>query len=323
VIPSLPVFEGKQILVTGGSGLIGRHLIQLLLEKGAIVRTTVGSRPLPFHLKEKVDAIHANLLDPKICQDIMKGVHYVFHLAAFVGGVKQNVEHPATMMTKNLVLNSNVISAAQNAGVERYAYVSCGCVYPDIDGIISEDMAWKGPPASGAVHFGWTKRIGELEAQAYKDEFGFKVAIVRPSNSYGPGDLYDIYRSHAVPDLIMKAVQRDNPFKIMGDGTSKRDFIFAGDVARGIILALEKYCVADPLNISTGKPTSINELVSTILQLSGYADAKIVHESLNLSGSSSKILSTQKAKEKINFQPQVCLEDGLKRTIESYASGNG
>ncbi len=317
------MFEGKQILVTGGSGLIGRHLVEILLERGAIVRTTVGSRPLSSYLKEHVDAIHANLLDPKICQDIMKGVHYVFHLAAFVGGVKQNVEHPATMMTKNLVLNSNVISAAQNAGVERYAYVSCGCVYPDLDGILSEDMAWNGPPASGALHFGWTKRMGELEAQAYKDEFGFKVAIVRPSNSYGPGDLYDKYRSHAVPALIMKATQRDNPFRILGDGTSKRDFIFAEDAARGIMIALEKYCVADPLNLSTGIPTSINELASIILRLSGYDDAKIVHESPNLSGSSNKVLSTQKAKEKINFQPQVSLEDGLKRTMESYVSGNG
>lgn len=317
------MFKGEQVLVTGGSGLIGRHLIELLLKEGATVRTSVGSRPLPEKIREHTEVLHVDLSDPEVCKKITKDVRYVFHLAAFVGGVKQNTEHPAAMMTNNLVLNSNVIKASQQAGVERYAFVSCGCVYPDIDGIINEEMAWSGPPAAGAIHFGWTKRVGELEAQAYQQEFGMNVSIIRPSNAYGPGDLYDKYRSHAVPALIMKAVERLKPFKIWGSGESKRDFIYAGDVARGIMLAMEKYSTGDPVNISTGKPSSINELAEKILRLSGYNDAEILHESPNLTGSSSKVLNPQKAIQKMNFKPEVDLEEGLRQTIESYVLGKG
>ena len=312
------MFEGETVLVTGGSGLIGSHIIRLLLKRGANVRTVIHERPLPLDLEGKIEVIQGDLQEPETCRQAVKNVKHVFHCAAFVGGVKQNVEHPATMITRNLLINSNVIEYACQAGVERYAFMSCSCVYPDIEGELSEDMAWTAPPPPGAIHFGWSKRIGELQAQAYHEEYGLKVAIVRPGNSYGPGDLYDEYRSHVIPALIMKAVGRQKPFKIWGSGTSKRDFIYAEDVAEGTIMALERYAVADPINLSTGKPVSINELAQLILRLSGYEDAEVVHEHPELTGSKSKVLSPKKAVEKLGFHPKTSLEEGLKKTIQAY-----
>jgi len=312
------VFRGENVLVTGGSGLIGRHLIKLLIEKGANVSTVVGSRSIPKEYSEKIQIFRGDLSDYNFCKIIMKDVNHVFHCAAFVGGIKQNLDHPATMLSKNLVINSNVIKATNQSNIERFLFMSCNCAYPDMEGLIKEDMAWQATPASGAIHFGWMKRIGELESQAYQEEFGLKVAIVRPSKDYGPGDFYDKHRSHAVPALIMKATQHTTPFKIWGDGTSKRDFLYAEDVARGTILALEKHAIADPINICSGIPVSINELASKILKISGFEEAKIIHESLDLSGASSRVLDPSKAKEKLDFNPEYPLEKGLKITIDSY-----
>ena len=227
------------------------------------------------------------------------------------------------MLSQNLIMNSNIIKASNDSGVDRFLFMSCSCVYPDKDGLLKEDLSWNEPPSKSAVQFGWVKRIGELEAKSYKDEFGLKIAIARPANAFGPGDLYDKYRSHAVPALIMKAVDKVKPFKIWGDGTAKRDFLYAEDIAYGVMLALEKYSVGDPINISTGNPVSINELALKILQLSGNADVEIVHESPNLTGASSRVLDPTKAHEKLGFSPKFSLEEGLQKTIQSYVNGTG
>ena len=316
------MFKEKKILVTGGSGLIGQNLIKKLLDCGAQIRTVVGKRPLHSDIYSRVEKIQTDLSNPINCKDVMKDIQFVFHLAAFVGGVKQNLEHPATMISRNIPLNSNVIKAANDAGVEKYLYMSCGCVYPDIQGMLTEDMAWNGPPASGAIHFGWTKRMGELETRAYQDEFGLKTAIVRPSNAYGPGDLYDEYRSHVVPALIIKARKKSNPFTIWGDGKSRRDFIFVDDVVEGLLLAIEKHTAGDPINISTGISTSIKELTQKILSISENENSEILCESEELKGSSSKILSIEKSTRILNFHPKFSLDEGLKKTIDSYFSNN-
>mgnify|MGYP001224526125 FL=1 len=317
------MFNGKRVLITGGSGLIGRHLIKLLLESGSQVRAVVGSRVLPSDLAEKIEIVSGDLVQSEFCKEIVKDIDYVFHLAAFIGGVKQNISHPATMLSQNLVMNSNIIRASNESTVERFLFMSCSCVYPDKDGLLNEEISWNEPPSQSAVQFGWVKRIGELEAKSYKDEFGLKTAITRPANAFGPGDLYDKYRSHAVPALIMKAVDKVKPFKIWGDGNAKRDFIFAEDVAYGAMLALEKYSIGSPINICTGNPVSINELALKILKLSGNDGVEIVHESPNLTGALSRVLDPAKAQDKLGFSPKFSLEEGLQKTIQSYVNGRG
>ena len=317
------MFAGKHVLVTGGGGLIGRHLIKLLLEEDAQVKAVVNTRSPPPDMAEKIEIVNGDLTQSTFCKEIVKDIDYVFHSAAFIGGIKQNISHPATMLSQNLIMNSNIIKASNDSGVDRFLFMSCSYVYPDKDGLLKEDLSWNEPPSKSAVQFGWVKRIGELEAKSYKDEFGLKTAIARPANAFGPGDLYDKYRSHAVPALIMKAVDKVKPFKIWGDGTAKRDFLYAEDIAYGVMLALEKYSVGDPINISTGNPVSINELALKILQLSGNTDVEIVHESPNLTGASSRVLDPTKAHEKLGFSPKFSLEEGLQKTIQSYVNGTG
>tara|TARA_B100000029_G_C17432475_1_gene908388 strand:+ start:192 stop:1145 length:954 start_codon:yes stop_codon:yes gene_type:complete len=317
------MFNGKHILITGGGGLIGRHLIKLLLENNANVRAVSHTRNPPANLTEKIDLVNGDLTQPEFCKKIVKDIDYVFHTAAFIGGVKQNISHPATMISQNSIMNSNIIKASNDSDVKRFLYMSCTCVYPDKNGLLKENVSWTEPPSKSAIQFGWVKRMGELESKSYNEEFGLKTAIIRPANAFGPGDLYDKYRSHAVAALIMKAVAKINPFTIWGDGTAKRDFLYAEDIARGAMLAIEKYSIGEPINISTGQPVSINELAEKILKISGNANTEIVHESHELTGATSRVLDPSKAKEKLEFTPKFTLEEGLEKTIQSYKNGTG
>jgi len=160
--------------------------------------------------------------------------------------------------------------------------------------------------------------MGELQAQAYFEEYGMKIAIVRPTNAYGPRDNFDLETSHVIPALIRKAVERWDPFVVWGTGESTRDFIHARDIARGMLLALERYAVADPVNLATGRSIKIKDLARLILKLSGYEDARVVFDEKYPTGQLVRRVSTAKAREKIGFVAQISHEEGLKETIDWY-----
>ena len=307
------------MLVTGGTGLIGSHLIELLLEKGANVRTIVHSRPPPIELKN-VEIIHGDLTRWDSCLKAVKGVDYVFHLAAFVGGIGRNVAHPAGMMTPNILLNTHMLEASRVEDVERYLFTSSACIYPENLELFVEERGWDGPPAQANAPYGWVKRLGELQAESYQEEYGMKIAIVRPTNAYGPRDNFDLQTSHVIPALIRKAVERQDPFVIWGTGESTRDFIHARDIARGMTLALERYAVADPVNLATGRSIKINDLAYLILRLSRCKDARVVFDESKPIGQIKRKVSTAKAKEKMGFVAQITLEEGLRETINWYGT---
>lgn len=309
--------KGKKVLVTGGTGLIGSHLVELLLERGANVRTVVHSRSLPIKL-ENVEIVRGDLTKWNACVKAVKDVEYVFHLAAFVGGVGRNVAHPAGMFTPNMLMNTQMLEAARLENVERYLYTSSACIYPGDLEYFVEDKGWEGPPAQSNASYGWVKRMGEFQAQAYSEEFDMKIAIVRPTNAYGPRDNFDLETSHVIPALIRKAVERQDPFVIWGTGESTRDLIHAKEISRGMLLALEKYAVADPVNLATGRSIKIKDLARWILKLSGYENARIIFDKTSPTGQLVRRVSTAKAKEKIGFVAQISLEEGLKETISWY-----
>lgn len=311
------MYDGKKILVTGGTGLIGSHLIEQLLESGAIVRTVVHSRLPPIEFSN-VEIVKGDLTKWSSCVEVVKGVDYVFHLAAFVGGVGRNAAHPAGMFTSNILMNTQMLEASRLEGVERYLYTSSACIYPGKLSFFVEEKGWNGPPEKTNASYGWVKRMGELQAQAYREEHGMKIAIVRPTNAYGPRDNFDLKTSHVIPALIRKAVERQDPFILWGTGESTRDFIHAWDIARGMLLALEKYAVADPVNLATGRSIRIRDLANLILKLAGCENTRIVLDRSKPTGQVERRVSTAKAKEKIGFVSQISLEDGLKETIESY-----
>jgi len=310
-------YNGKLVLVTGASGLIGSHLIEGLMAQGAKVRTVVHTRPLqrfPTH----VESLRGDLTSWEDCVKAVKGVDYVLHLAAFVGGVGRNKAHPAGMYTPNILMQTNMLEAARLKDVEYYLYTSSVCLYPGHISLMSEDKAWEGPPEATNASYGWVKRMGELQCQAYAEEYGMKIAIVRPTNAYGPYDNFDLESSHVIPALIRKAVERQDPYVIWGTGEVSRDFIHARDISRGMMLALEKYHVADPLNLGTGREIKVKDLALLILKLSGYENARIVFDRARPLGQLGRRADTRKAKEKIEFGAQISLEEGLRETIDWY-----
>ena len=311
------MYKGRNVLVTGGTGLIGSQLVELLLERGANIRTVVHSRRPPIEFRD-VELVCGDLTIWDPCVEVVKGMDYVFHLAAFVGGVGRNVAHPAGMFTPNILMNTQMLEAARLEGIERYLYTSSACIYPgDLDFFV-EERGWDGPPAQSNATYGWVKRIGELQARAYFEEYGMKIAIVRPSNAYGPRDNFDLETSHVIPGLIRKAVERHDPFMIWGTGESTRDFIHAKDIARGMLLALEKYPVADPINLATGRSIEIKDLAYLILKLSGHENARVLFDQGRPTGQIERRVSTIKALEKIAFLAEISLEEGLKQTIDWY-----
>lgn len=309
-------WKGKKVLVTGGTGMIGSHLIELLLSEGAQVRTVVHSRRP--HVGG-VEIIRGDLTKWDSCMAAVKGMDYVFHLAAFVGGVGRNVAHPAGMYTPNMLMQTQMIEAARIQDVDGYLYTSSACIYPAKCKIpISEEEGWKGPPEPTNATYGWVKRMGELQAQAYAKEYGMKIALVRPFNAYGPRDNFDPETSHVIPGLIRKAVEGQNPFRVWGSGEPSRDFVYATDIARGMLLALEKYAVADPLNIATGREIKIKDLANLILKLADHKHSKIIFEKGKPLGQLRRRGDVTKAKKTISFEAKVSLEEGLKWTIGWY-----
>ena len=312
------MFSDKKILVTGGTGMIGSHLVELLLEQNADVRITTHKRDVPDELKNKsLEIIQGDLTDKSFATKSVKDVDYVFHLAAYTGGLGRTSIHPASTLTPNLIMDGNILDAAKNEGIEKFLYASCTCVYPNNEKTMEEDDAWTGNPPEAHASYSWSKRMGERQAIAYHKEYGMNIAIVRPSNSYGPRDSDDLETAHALGSLIMKAINKMDPFVIWGDGNPIREYIYAKDAAKGMLLAMEKYCVGDPINLASGESVSITELAKKILKISKI-NPTIKFDKEKPSGQKRRVLSDKKAQEKIGFIAETSLDDGIEKTIKWY-----
>ena len=312
------MYSDKNILVTGGTGMIGSHLVELLLEKNANVRIVAHEREIPPELEDKgLDVVSGDLTEKKFVEESVKGMDYVFHLAAYTGGLGRTSTHPASTLTPNLIMDGNVLECAKNEGIERFLYASCTCVYPNDEKTLEEEDAWKGNPPEVHASYSWSKRMGERQAIAYHKEYGMNIAIVRPSNSYGPRDSDDLETAHALGSLIMKAINKMDPFVIWGDGNPIREYIYARDAAKGMLLAMENYCVGDPINLASGEFVSISELARKILKLTNTSP-EIKFDKEKPSGQKRRVLSNKKAEEKIGFVTETSLDTGIEETIKWY-----
>jgi len=312
------MYSDKNILVTGGTGMIGSHLVELLLEKNANVRIVAHEREIPPELEDKgLDVVSGDLTEKKFVEESVKGMDYVFHLAAYTGGLGRTSTHPASTLTPNLIMDGNVLECAKNEGIERFLYASCTCVYPNDEKTLEEEDAWKGNPPEVHASYSWSKRMGERQAIAYHKEYGMNIAIVRPSNSYGPRDSDDLETAHALGSLIMKAINKMDPFVIWGDGNPIREYIYARDAAKGMLLAMENYCVGDPINLASGEFVSISELARKILKITNMSP-KIKFDKEKPSGQKRRVLSNKKAEEKIGFVTETSLDAGIEETIKWY-----
>lgn len=308
-------YTGNKILVTGGTGLIGRPLVKMLIEVGG--KVTVASLDDRSRAHPEAKFLKLDLTDINNCLKAVRGMDYVFHLAGIKGSPKMTKERPASFFVPTILFNTNMMEAARRAGVKHYLYTSTIGVYAPAQ-VFYEDDVWKTFPSENDKFAGWAKRMGELQAQAYRIEYGWdKVSIVRPANVYGPYDNFDPENAMVIPSLIARALGGENPLVVWGDGTPIRDFIHARDVACGMMLALEKG-ETRPVNLGSGKGYSIRKVAELIKKYTP-GKLKIVWDTSKPSGDKKRLMDITRARF-IGFRPEISLEDGIAETMEWYKS---
>jgi len=290
--------QNKNVLVTGGNGMIGRALVELLYD------TTSANIMV-------ADLPNVDLRDRKDCKAVCEGQDVVFHLAGIKGSPIRCMESPASFSVPQIQFNANMIEAAYNAGVEWFLYTSSVGVYHPAE-VFVEDDVWKTFPSENDWYPGWAKRVGEMNVQAYTKEYDWnKCSIVRPANVYGPNDNFSD-ESTVIASLIKKAFKND-VLEVWGDGSPIRDFIYSEDVARGMIHMVENE-VTEPVNLASGTGVTIKDLAFIICE---YFNVGLSFDESKPNGDMKRILSTERA-ESYGFKPQVSLDEGIHRTINWY-----
>lgn len=313
---------GKKVLVTGGAGFIGSHVVEPLLKKGAKVRVADITKAKNAKNLKKVlknlDYCQSDLRNFDSCLQVTKNQQLVINIVARVAGIHYNLNHHGTMFRDNSLLNLNMIEAARSNNIERFLVVSSACVYPRFSTIPTpEDEGFLGHPEETNFGYGWAKRVAELGAKTYAEEFGMKIGVVRPYNAYGPRDHFDPSISHVIPALIRRIFTGEDPLVVWGSGKQTRAFLYVEDLAQGLLLAIEKYPNPDPINLGTDEEISIKDLVLKILTIAGRK-TKVVFDTTKPDGHPRRNSDNNKAKEILGFKPKVDLEEGLRRTIEWY-----
>ena len=290
--------QNKNVLVTGGNGMIGQALVELLYD------TTSANIMV-------ADLPNVDLRDRKDCKAVCEGQDIVFHLAGIKGSPQRCMEAPATFSVPMIQFNANMVEASYNAGVEWFLYTSSVGVYHPAE-VFVEDDVWKTFPSENDWYPGWAKRVGEMNVQAYTKEYNWnKCSIVRPANVYGPNDNFSD-ESTVIASLIKKAFKND-VLEVWGDGSPIRDFIYSEDVARGMIHMVENE-VTEPVNLASGTGVTIKDLAFIICE---YFNVGLSFDESKPNGDMKRILSTERA-ESYGFKPQVSLEEGIHRTINWY-----
>ena len=305
-------FSGKRVLVAGGTGLIGIPLVEMLIAKEAqvfAVSLDHKSRAHPGCIFHNLD-----LLDYRNCLWACSTMDYVFNLLCVKGSPVMAKTRPATLLDSNILLDVNLLRAAREAGVKGYLLASSIGVYPSAE-VFYEDNARKALPSSNDLFPGWAKLTGEMQAEAYRIEYGFKTSIVRPANTYGPYDDFWSAGAMVIPSLIRRICDGENTVILSGDGMQERDFIYSEDVARGMLFAAESE-IYEPVNIGSGHGVKILELLNLIIE---YAKAKpaVASDTSKPSGDRKRILDTRRISS-YGFFPRVSLNDGIRMTVEWY-----
>jgi GDP-L-fucose synthase len=308
-------YKDKVVLVTGGTGFVGTHIVQELLKHGARVRVPIHRRSLIIQ-DEHIETIYADLTKQEDCLRAVKGVQYVFHAAGCVGSAATGT--PMAGITTNLILTAQMLQAAWEENIERFLLFSSSTGYPVADHPIEEEEMWTGPTPPSYLGYGWMRRYFERLGEFVVSKSNMKVSIVRPTAVYGRWDNFEPATSHVIPALIRKAVEKHNPYEVWGSGEEVRDFLHVTDLARGCLLMLEKYAVCDPINIGYGSGFKIKEIVKIILKAAGHKNTTVKFNPDKPTNIPFRMVNTSKAKRILGFEPQVLIEEGINDTVKWY-----
>jgi GDP-L-fucose synthase len=312
-------YQGRKVLVTGGSGFVGTHIVQELLKEGALVRVPLHNRPMIVQ-DNRIETMQADLTRQEDCLKVSKGVDFVFHAAGAVAAAGVNTTNPMAAITTNLVLNAQMLQGAWDAGVERFLLFGSSTGYPEANYAIKEEEMWTGPTHPTYFGYGWMRRYLERLAEFVGSKSKMKVAIVRPSAVYGRYDNFDPAASHVVPALIRRAVDKENPYVVWGTGNEVRDFLHISDLARGCLLMLEKYAECDAVNIGYGQVVTIKDIVGFVLKATGHDKAEVIFDATKPTTIPFRMIDTSKAERLLGFKRTLSLEDGIKDMVDWYLS---
>ncbi len=303
-------FTNKHVLVTGGTGLIGRQVVRILCDAGSRVKI-VSLDNLNVH--PAAEHVYGDLTDFKFCKEVTADADYLFHIAGIKGSIEVTRSRPASFFVPLIMMNTNVLEACRLNKVNRVLYASSIGAYSAKE-IFKENGGDEGEPMD--MFPGWAKRMAELQVQAYRIQYGLEnFAIVRPCNVYGPGDNFDKENAMVVPALMYRILHGEDPLRVWGDGSAIRDFAYSEDVAQGMILALYHGTDSRFVNLGSGKGYSVRELVDT---LHSFIRFNFEFDASKSGGFPRRIMDISLAQETLGYEPATSLSDGLKRTWEWY-----
>jgi GDP-L-fucose synthase len=303
--------SNKRILVTGGAGFLGRQVVKQLCQAGAELDKITVPRSRDYDLRSL-----------EKCQQAVDQQDIVIHLAAHVGGIGLNQEKPAELFYDNLMMGTQLIHAAYQAGIEKFVCVGTICAYPKFTPVpFKEDDLWNGYPEETNAPYGVAKKALLVQLQSYRQQYGFNGIYLLPVNLYGPEDNFDPGSSHVIPALIRKVheaqLKGEKQLAVWGDGSPTREFLYSTDAALGIVMGTQDYNDPEPVNLGTGYEISIRDLVELICQLMEF-EGEIVWQTDKPNGQPRRCLDTERAKQAFGFTSKVDFKEGLKNTIDWY-----
>jgi len=306
-------FQDKRILVTGGAGFLGSFVVAKLKERGCKNIFVPRSKDYDLVQMEAVKRVY---------QDAKPDI--VIHLAAKVGGIGANQANPGKFFYDNLMMGVQMMEVGRQVGIEKFVAIGTICAYPKFTPVpFKEENLWDGYPEETNAPYGLAKKMLLVQAQAYRQQYGFNAIYLLPVNLYGPGDNFDPESSHVIPALIKKCIDAkryaQSEIIVWGTGKATREFLYVEDCAEAIVLATEKYNKPDPVNIGAGFEISIKDLVELIAKLTGF-NGKITWDTSKPDGQPRRILDTSRAEKEFGFRAQTPFVEGLRKTIEWYLS---
>ena len=320
-------YQGKKVFIAGAGGLIGQALVRKLVPLGAKVTATEWkARKIDAEYRGRIEIISGidlnyadHFSDGEKWTTIYEGQEIVFWCAARVGGARAIRENPSELIHYNLELAARNIKAAVDAGVERFGFIGSSYSYPDLDRPAKEEDVWTGDVPYIHYGLGWVKRYLETLCRHHHVTSNTKFAIIRPTAYYGPHDDFDLETCHVVPAAIRKVLESDgSPVEIWGDGGDLRQFTFVEDVAEGLLVVTENYCICEPLNICREEATPIIDLYGTVMRVAGRETLGVAFEHNKPTAIRSRISDPSRAKRILGFECKTSLEDGIRKTVEWY-----
>ncbi len=304
-------WHNKRVCVTGGDGFLGSFVQKTLKEHGA---TDVFIPTIDKYDLTDINDVRRMLKDSQ--PDL------IIHLAALAGGIGANRARPAEFFYKNLMMGVPLLHEAWKQGVSKFVAIGTICAYPKFTPVpFKEENLWEGYPEETNAPYGLAKKMLLVQSQAYREQYDYNSIFLLPVNLYGPRDNFNLETSHVIPALIRKMIDAEDlgeeKVVLWGDGSPTREFFYAGDAARGIVLAAERYNSSEPVNLGAGMEISIKDLALLIAKLTGFS-GEIVWDTSKPNGQPRRALDTSRAKEYFNFEAEMPFEEGLKETIQWF-----